>query len=155
MKPVLLLYTADKCSGCKMFKPKWPGIKDATKDYVSEFVEFSQNSLNASDWDPNCPSALRSSVVRFPSLFLINGNDYKRKDSEMRFIAFAPPAKDIAVWVKETSVDPLLVSNTPPEKKLPGTAPPATPKPKVLPYSLSSSSATPSCSRAYKLHKSD
>lgn len=152
MKPVLVLYTSDDCSGCRTFKPKWPGIKESVKDYVTEFAEFSQATRNASDWNNDCPSALRSSVTRFPSLFLVNATDYKRKDAEMRFVTFT--GTDIVAWVKENANTPTLLSLTPPDKST-QLSPPQTPKAKALPYSIHDTSGPASCSRAYKLHKSD
>ena len=74
-----------------------------------EYAEFSQVSLSVSDGCPAAPAALRSSVVRFPSLFLINASDYHSKSSIMRhIICDVLSTLHVIDWVRDHQFDPLF-----------------------------------------------
>ena len=156
-KPILFIYLSDNCGGCKNFKTKLPSIKEKLNDQVSEIVEISQKTLSISDWNKDAPAVLKSHVTQFPSIFLLNAGDYKRKSNELRFQKLA--GKDIVAWVEAHSKDPDLVATNMPTKT-PGSAAPsstvaANSTRKELPFSLSApANGIDTCSRAYKLTKS-
>jgi hypothetical protein len=150
-KPVLFVYLSENCGGCKNFKTKLPSIKEKVKDHVSEVIEVYQKTLSISDWNKDAPAVLKSHVTQFPSIFLLNAGDYKRKSNELRFKKL--DGKDVVAWVEAHAKDPELLATGMPIKT-PGPAPTSSTK-KELAFSLSTSpSGVDACSRAYKLTKS-
>lgn len=129
-KPILLLYSADSCPACERFiATQWDKLKTDAGKYVSDIKHYSQKSMKPSDWNKSVPSALKTKVSYFPSLFLVRAADWGLGD-DAQVTAVLFPAKDKSEpleWIKETSVLPSLTSTSPTGNNTPkSTAQPTT-----------------------------
>ena len=97
MKPILLIYTIPDCLLSQQLTQHIDFIKEQTRDFVSEVV------MEKTDWNVDCQEALRSSIVEYPSVLLINADDYHSKSSTMRhsICPESQTALNVIKWVRD------------------------------------------------------